>query len=178
MNTLRRLELPATTKRKWNRISLPTIDLRAAVMALVGLGVAAKPAQQAKDAETCGACHEDVVKTFASRTHAALSGQSCTACHGSGEKHIEEGGKTGIFYFYFLIIPVLLSGSVTSIILTPSEYVQCESIFPDQSFDFFGIPENLILPSFAFHQSQWPSPETFSSQTTPSKLALFTILRC
>jgi DmsE family decaheme c-type cytochrome len=91
--------LPATTKRKWNRISLPTIALCAAVMAVVGLGVAAKPAQQAKDAETCGACHEDVVKAFVSRPHAALSGQSCTACHGSGEKHIEEGGKTGVFAF-------------------------------------------------------------------------------
>lgn len=69
------------------------------VIAAVGLGIAARPAPQAKDAETCGTCHEDLVKAFASRPHAALAGKTCTACHGSGEKHIEEGGKTGIFAF-------------------------------------------------------------------------------
>ena len=79
---------------------------------------------------------------------------------------------------YFLIILALLSGTATSIILTPSECVQCVSIFPDESFDFFGIPENLIFLSFAFHQSQWPSPKMFSSQTTTSETALSTILRC
>jgi DmsE family decaheme c-type cytochrome len=75
------------------------IALLAVVVVVVGLGVAAKPASQAKDAETCATCHEDTVKAFASRPHAALAAQSCTACHGSGEKHIEEGGKTGIFAF-------------------------------------------------------------------------------
>jgi DmsE family decaheme c-type cytochrome len=91
--------LPAKTKRKWNGISVPTIVLSAAVVAAIGLGVAAKPAPQAKDAETCGTCHEEVVKAFALRPHATLAAQSCTACHGSGEKHVEEEGKGGIFAF-------------------------------------------------------------------------------
>jgi DmsE family decaheme c-type cytochrome len=91
--------LPATIKRKVNRISLPPIVLFALIVAVIGLGMAAKPASQAKDTETCGACHDDMVKSFAAEPHAALGAKSCTACHGSGEKHIEEGTKVGIFAF-------------------------------------------------------------------------------
>lgn len=97
--------MPATTKRKWNGISLPTIALFAVVIAVFGLGVAAKPVPQAKDAETCGACHEEMVKAFASRLHGVLTTQGCTACHGNAEKHLEEEGKGGIFAFKATDVP-------------------------------------------------------------------------
>jgi DmsE family decaheme c-type cytochrome len=68
-------------------------------MAAAGLLTAARPALQEKDAETCGTCHEDVVKALALQPHAQIGAQSCTACHGSAEKHLEEEGKGGIFAF-------------------------------------------------------------------------------
>ncbi len=51
------------------------------------------------DAETCGVCHEDLVKAAAARPHSALKEKTCTSCHGSAEKHLEEEGKTGVFAF-------------------------------------------------------------------------------
>lgn len=74
------------------------------VIGLVGLAVlalvfftAAKPAVQASDAETCADCHEDVVNAFTAQTHSAAD--SCTACHGDAEIHLEEGGGANIFAF-------------------------------------------------------------------------------
>lgn len=63
------------------------------------VGVAAKPTAQAKDTQTCGTCHEEVVKRFSSRPHAGLTEPTCTACHGSAEQHVDEGGKAGVFSF-------------------------------------------------------------------------------
>ncbi len=91
--------MPATTSRLFKRISLPGLALAALVVAVIVLGAAAKPAPQADDAETCGACHEDLAKAFSAQPHAALTDRTCTACHGSAEKHLEEGGKTGVFAF-------------------------------------------------------------------------------
>jgi len=40
----------------------------------------------------------------------------------------------------------LLLALFASITLTPAEYVECDSIFPDDALDFYGIPENPTLP--------------------------------
>lgn len=89
----------ATSPRLLRRFSLPAVGLMFLAAAVVGLGTAAKPVPQEKDMETCGTCHEDVVKAFSLQPHAALPDRTCTACHGSAEKHLEEEGKGGVFAF-------------------------------------------------------------------------------
>jgi DmsE family decaheme c-type cytochrome len=66
---------------------------------VAGLLPAAKPAPQEEDAETCGVCHEDLVKAFSLQAHTQLGAKACTACHGSAAKHLEEEGKGGVFAF-------------------------------------------------------------------------------
>lgn len=66
---------------------------------LTGFVIAAKPAAQTTDMETCVDCHEDLVKAHASNPHAAADPNNCTACHGDAEKHLEEGGGANIFAF-------------------------------------------------------------------------------
>jgi len=72
---------------------------------LAGVIVAAKPAAQATDIETCGECHEDLANAFASRPHAQVDPNSCTACHGNAEIHLEEGGGANIFAYKTEDIP-------------------------------------------------------------------------
>jgi len=64
---------------------------------LLVVTAAAGPAYQDQDIEACADCHEDVVKAFATVSHAA--GGSCTACHGDADTHLEEGGGPNIFAF-------------------------------------------------------------------------------
>lgn len=65
---------------------------------------AAKPTNQATDAETCGECHEDLVKTFMLKSHSTID-SNCTACHGDANKHMEEGGGPTIFAFKSTNVP-------------------------------------------------------------------------
>ncbi len=78
---------------------IPFLSTLALIAAATFFLAAAKPVPQEDDTATCGACHEDLAKAFASLPHAAMTGRTCTACHGSAEKHLEEGGKTGVFAF-------------------------------------------------------------------------------
>jgi DmsE family decaheme c-type cytochrome len=92
--------LPATQTRPFARYSLAALGLVILTVAVIGLGAAARPSPQSnKDAETCGTCHDDLVKAFAARPHAALKDKTCTACHGTAQKHIDEEGKGGVFAF-------------------------------------------------------------------------------
>jgi DmsE family decaheme c-type cytochrome len=57
----------------------------------------------AGDAELCGTCHEDVVRTFQATTHGRLrefelldQGRGCTSCHGDGGAHAEAGGDAAL----------------------------------------------------------------------------------
>lgn len=84
-------------------------------LALVGVGWGANAAGQeapetASIAAACAECHPDRVEAFAANPHSALDspqwlaqGQgyegSCTACHGDGTRHMEEGGAESIFGF-------------------------------------------------------------------------------
>ena len=88
-----------TSSRRLRSFSYPTLGLLILAAAVVGLGIAAKPVPQEKDMETCGTCHEEVVKAFSLRPHASLPAGTCTACHGSAERHVEEGDKTAVFAF-------------------------------------------------------------------------------
>ena len=55
-------------------------------------------------AETCGTCHDEVAKGFASNPHSKLAeahgktGVTCEGCHGAGKAHVDAGGDvTKIF---------------------------------------------------------------------------------
>jgi DmsE family decaheme c-type cytochrome len=89
----------ATTRRPFRRRPLLRLGALAFVLASAGLLLSAGPPGQEKDAEICNACHEEAVKAFALKPHAQLGDKSCTACHGSAEKHVEGEGKGGIFSF-------------------------------------------------------------------------------
>jgi len=91
--------LSATTRRPLPQHSLHWLGVLALVLASVGLLTAAQPAGQEKDAETCGTCHEEIVKAFALKPHAQIGDKSCTSCHGSADKHVEGEGKGGIIGF-------------------------------------------------------------------------------
>jgi DmsE family decaheme c-type cytochrome len=80
-------------ERKWP--SVKVIGCISLTMVLVGFLSTAKPSIQETNVETCAECHEDIAKAFLSKPHRAAN--SCTACHGDAEKHLEEGGA--IFAF-------------------------------------------------------------------------------
>lgn len=77
----------------------------ALVLAVAGLFIAVGPASHGAGDETCGACHEEVVKAFQATPHAAIPAGDCTSCHTGAEKHREEGGKGNIFAFATADIP-------------------------------------------------------------------------
>ena len=91
--------MSATTRRTLPQHSLHWLGVLALVLASFGLLTAAQPAGQEKDAETCGTCHEEIVKAFALKPHAQIGDKSCTSCHGSADKHVEGEGKGGIIGF-------------------------------------------------------------------------------
>lgn len=88
------------------RLLFRTFGLLIFSLTAAGLWIAARPAPQTEDMETCGTCHEEVVKAFLLKPHSAIEDKTCTGCHGPGEKHIEEGGKGEIFAFNTLNLPV------------------------------------------------------------------------
>jgi DmsE family decaheme c-type cytochrome len=93
------MSLSATTRRSSLLFSLRWLGIVALVVVSVGLLAAARPAVQEKDADTCGVCHEDLVTAFAQKAHTVIGEKSCTSCHGSAEKHVEEEGEGGVFAF-------------------------------------------------------------------------------
>lgn len=92
--------MPTNRHTQLIALSLKTIALFGLALLVAGVLSAAKPGRQtAKDAETCGQCHEDAVKGFLNKPHAAIGAAGCTSCHTGSEKHIQEGGGTNIFAF-------------------------------------------------------------------------------
>ena len=82
--------MPAIRRKKLIALFLKAFGLFGLAVLVAGFLVAAKPGQQAaKDTETCGQCHEDTVKGFQQKPHAAIGAASCTACHSGAEKHIQ-----------------------------------------------------------------------------------------
>jgi hypothetical protein len=89
----------------------------------------------------------------------------------------------GLLIFFFLL---------ASVIFTPSEYVDCQSLFPDENLDFLGISVGSQNQSQTCRVSvfiRWPSASTHSwnspfsleiclPQLINSRMALTTILRC
>jgi hypothetical protein len=88
----------------------------------------------------------------------------------------------------FLILFSLLA----SAILTPSEYVDCRSLFPEEGLDFLGIFEasqtqcpvshlSTLIASCPTSEDSWGHHlflELFFDQSINSTIALATILRC
>jgi len=98
--------LPAIKQRKAIVFSLRLTGLLGLALCVAGFLSAAKPiVQTAKDTDTCGSCHEDVVKGFFDKPHAAIREASCTSCHSGSEKHIQEGGGSNIFAFKSTDLP-------------------------------------------------------------------------
>jgi DmsE family decaheme c-type cytochrome len=58
------------------------------------LGFAATTAAQDDPSEDCAMCHEEVVAEYRTTIHGvgARGGPDCTACHGDGTQHMDEGG--------------------------------------------------------------------------------------
>jgi DmsE family decaheme c-type cytochrome len=95
---MRRRELPARGHRKWLGVYLQTLGAGVFAVTALLLSIAASPGPQLKETESCGVCHEAVVKDFGLTPHAAAA-TGCTACHGQAPQHAEEGGKGNIFAF-------------------------------------------------------------------------------
>jgi DmsE family decaheme c-type cytochrome len=53
---------------------------------------AAQAPQPAKDADICGICHEEIVKTFGRTPHSAIGAAACSACHAGSEAHVKANG--------------------------------------------------------------------------------------
>jgi DmsE family decaheme c-type cytochrome len=92
--------VPTKRHNRLIALSLKRIALFGSALLVAGFLSAAQPGPQtAKDTETCGQCHEDAVKGFLHKPHAAIGTASCTSCHAGAEKHIQEGGGANIFAF-------------------------------------------------------------------------------
>lgn len=87
------------TNKKMKLPSVNVIGFIGLVILVIGFLIAAKPANQTTDLETCSECHEDLVKGFTSKPHSVIEVNSCTACHGDSEKHLEEAEAGTIFAF-------------------------------------------------------------------------------
>lgn len=86
-------------KKKLKLPSAQAIGFIGLAILTVAFLTAAKPANPGTDIETCGDCHEDTVKAFASKPHAAIDTNTCTGCHGDAELHLQEEGGPTIFAF-------------------------------------------------------------------------------
>jgi len=95
--------VPMRNHHRLIKRSLKTAGCLVLVLGVAGLLMAAKPGQpqtkKDKDTETCGACHEDVVKGFVKKSHTAIGDASCTSCHAGSEQHLKDGGGPNIFAF-------------------------------------------------------------------------------
>lgn len=96
--TGRRCPLPGRKPRKRTKSFAPGLLLSLLLTLALIFGLAARPAPRVEEQETCASCHEDLAKAYPLTPHGA-SGAGCVACHGSAEKHLEEGGKGTIFAF-------------------------------------------------------------------------------
>lgn len=85
------------TRKKMKLPSIKVVGCIGLAIVLAGFLSTAKPAIQETDVETCAECHEDIGKAFPSKPHSVTN--SCTACHGDAETHLEEGGGPNIFAF-------------------------------------------------------------------------------
>ncbi len=101
---LRKCELPARERKQQSWLSFGTLGAGALVALALVVLVAARPAPQVKDSETCGVCHEDLVSAFAMTPHSQAEA-GCAACHGQAPQHAEEGGKENIFAFRAADLP-------------------------------------------------------------------------
>jgi hypothetical protein len=65
--------------------SLRLLALLGLVLCVAGFLSAAGSRPQAphtaKDADICGICHEEIVKTFGRTPHSAIGAAACSACH-------------------------------------------------------------------------------------------------
>jgi DmsE family decaheme c-type cytochrome len=99
----RRFPLSAHTQPKRSVSSFRLLALLGLILCVAGFLSAARTGsrapQTAKDAETCGSCHEDVAKAFGKTPHSAIGAASCTSCHAGSEIHIKEGGGANILAF-------------------------------------------------------------------------------
>jgi len=101
--------------------------------------------------------------------------------------------------YYWKVETILPAGTLlllvclfASISITPSEYLDCRSLFPDENLDFSGISKAFETQSPASsvstlvasqtnhrHSRGHPLPfEMFSPQSIYSGMALATIMRC
>ena len=83
----------------FRRFALGAAVFAALAGLVLALGGAPAQSRPDPDAETCGVCHEDIVKAAAARPHSALKDKTCTSCHGDAAKHLAEESKTGVFAF-------------------------------------------------------------------------------
>lgn len=90
--------------RKKKRLLVHSLTVCASIL-LIGFVVfsanssaAEKNTKGSEIMEKCAQCHDDVVAAFKSNPHRALNAY-CTDCHGSAEKHMEEGGLNTITTF-------------------------------------------------------------------------------
>ncbi|MFQ6108163.1 MAG: cytochrome c3 family protein [Candidatus Aminicenantales bacterium] len=91
-----------------SRLKLPSFGIFgfSGLVVLIAVAlIAARPAAQSTEIETCGECHEDLVKAFALKPHSTIPENTCSACHGDPERHLEEGGGATIFAFKSTDIP-------------------------------------------------------------------------
>jgi DmsE family decaheme c-type cytochrome len=93
--------VPAKNHQRSIMLSLKIAGCLVLILGVAGLLMAANPGltQTKKDTETCGACHEDVVKGFVKKSHTAIGDAACTSCHSGSEQHLKDGGGQNIFAF-------------------------------------------------------------------------------
>jgi len=87
---------------------------------------------------------------------------------------------------------LLLFSLFASISFTPSEYLECRSLFPDENLEIFSISKisneqfpsqhvTTLIAASTIPQYSWTSPlflEAFSRQRTKTQKVLPTFLRC
>jgi hypothetical protein len=87
---------------------------------------------------------------------------------------------------------LILFSLLASVILSPSEFVDCQSLFPDENLDFLGISKvsqkqspvssvSTLIASPGNPRYSWSHHlpfEVFSPQSINSGMALATVMRC